>query len=44
MEPLLIKGRGVELSKIESLGGGRGVGGVRNFLLDRGDKPEKGGA
>ena len=33
----LIKGRGWNLPEIESLGG------VRNFLLERGDKLEKGG-
>ena len=37
--PTLLKGRGGEqdLPKIESLGW------IRNFLLERGDKPEKGG-
>ena len=33
-----MSGRGEDFPKIESLGGG-----VRNFLLERGDKPEKGG-
>ena len=33
-----MSGRGEDFPKIESLGGW-----VRNFLLERGDKPEKGG-
>ena len=40
--PLILEGGGGKknLPKIESLGGGGR--GVQNFLLERGDKPEKG--
>ena len=36
LPPALLKGGGYDLPKIESLG-------VQIFLLERGDKPEKGG-
>ena len=37
LPPTLLKGGEQDLPKIESLGW------IRNFLLERGDKPEKGG-